>query len=418
MLILQWKELVGSVVPAPYQDVSGRYPWPQSVMASVIPIAAPHSLINISAELLQLVEDLRMYVFSAARKGKKIFLPEASVAILMRNGNVSAVYSSKEKTDMGSWLQKFSPWDRDHQLYVADSQRFSLQFSVPSNHDPLFFLQGKMELTLAAGDYQPLLFNWLRLRPFLHLWDIYEFGEGLLKSCDLLLYSPQELLKSKTRQEQTEKRAIAKLEKEWLSCGITLCRCELSWQSRPAAAQTISQKVKSICERNVENMERERLEQDLWDARYASSRGKQVNSPDDGAWEDQLSQSQQASHHNLQVETAEVKNKSQPELLGKQKEQGRELDEKLLSSHSNLHKEMIQQETGNKQPATKPPRAQQMPDLPALGPSLAELACETKSAPGRPPSSPKPKAMLEEHNIIEHKRRHERNEMALEEKNE
>jgi hypothetical protein len=413
MLILQWKELAGSAVPARYQDVSGHYPWPASVMAAVIPIATPHSLGNIRTDLLQLVEDLRMYVFSAARKGKKIFLPEDSVAIIARHGSIIATYHSKEKTDMGSWLQRFAPWEGDNQLHLADDKHFLLQFVTASNQDATFALHAKMELGWDTKDCRPMLHNWLRSRPFVHLWDIYELGEGLVRASDLLLYPPQELLKSKTRQEQTEKRAITKLCREWADCGITLHQCEMRWEIRPLGEHTITQKVKALHDRDVESMERERLEQALWEARYANGPNKQSSGAVSSDWEEQLSQSQQASQHNLQAETGAQKAKhgSSPDGLSPMTLENRQ------ASHTHLQKEMIQKETHNSRQQAENV-GQQMPDLPPLGPSVMEIAKEAKACEAKPSVPPKQKSTLEEQKIIEHKRHHQRQEMALEETHE
>lgn len=378
MSIFEWKKI--AVPDASRQYLSNRnpYPWPDFVIAVIIPIATPHSAGKIPAELLQQIEILQLFAFSTTYHGKKAsLLPKASAAILKKQSDILAVCRSEEKLELGTWLQKYAPWDSDKQLLVADTGNFHLRMVTPTGQNTKFDLCLDAEVAFDTNNWPAMWRGWLHSQSFVHLWDIHEVLEVYWKNSDLFLYPPEEIRKNRLRQEQFEKKARQQIERQLASSGLKLNNLKVEWLPVNQLAAVAAQKTKegSPLDQNVEHMEQLRLSQDLWDARYAGAK----------------------EHAELRVE------------------------ERLASPLQSAVKELITQQTieaaGQKKTASKPANSVNEP-LPQGLPQLGELPSATKPMAAPANIVPKKVSSWEELDVIEKNRHRHLQATGLEESHE
>lgn len=274
MITFQWKNAISPKFRERYQAIEVNYPWPESAVASILPLATPHGADNIQPESLQVIEILQMYIFSNYNQ-EKITLPEKNLAVLWQRGKVYSTYSQEPTGDVGSWLQKFSPWSQENVLILIDLKPFTVFLSLPLKGTPAYNLYCHLEVSLAQKTLDPLIGEFVLSQQLLHRYHIAEIAESYLSKTELLLYPPGEVLKNNTRKQQLEQKSLKKVSQRLEELGLQVYKMQITWEEiKPNMSVQVpsSPSPNAYYENAVDQMEKNRLRQSLWDARFAGTK--------------------------------------------------------------------------------------------------------------------------------------------------
>lgn len=265
MPIFEWK----SIAQAKYNAEAS------SIIATIIPIEAPH-IQNFSSLLMETMENLQVAAYSGVSQGEKIILSPESIAAIYRHGEIVEIYRQDEAEilDLGSCLQKYFPWEREDLLVMADTQNFPVLCYIQAKKSPAFYLYFRMEVALNTEKIKMAIGKWLRLQPVFIVEDLRDRISDSIASADFLYYATPGLLRSELNRREIEKKAWSKIASFVEGIGLTLRSLELEGKQRenvnkPSLAMPGRTDITRRAENIVEAIEGMRIQQSLWEARYA-----------------------------------------------------------------------------------------------------------------------------------------------------
>lgn len=281
MANLEWKK----IALARYRGQES--PPLDSVVAATVPLETSHSIGDLAPETSEIMESLQTAVYSGSFSGEEVTLPRDTIALVFRRGEIESIYE-EGSVGLGTWLQKFSPWEGDNLLVMADMRQFGTDFTLAARKNPDFLVCFCLEIALDREHIAGVVRGPLGCQPALIVADIRDSIEDHLADLDFLYYITADLLQNNMSRVQIEKKAHPRIAAYLQRCGLKLCSVEIEGRDkdRPPAGAAPMQETKSItarAEKIMDAIEDLRQRQSLWDARYSDNRGagepERVKSP-------------------------------------------------------------------------------------------------------------------------------------------